>query len=79
MRLRRVDDTEAPAVTPDPAGPDAVNADSLHAGTLNADAESTGTAIRRQLLLLAGFVVLLAVLFAFAGTVLASGGGCGGG
>jgi hypothetical protein len=35
--------------------------------------------LKRQLLLFGAFVMVVAVLFAFAGTVLASGGGCGGG
>jgi hypothetical protein len=42
-------------------------------------AEPSWPVIRRQLFLLGAFVVLVAVLFALAGTVLASGGGCGGG
>jgi hypothetical protein len=44
----------------------------------DAEANATRRAIERQLILLGVFLVCLAILFAFAGTVLASGGGCGG-
>jgi hypothetical protein len=46
---------------------------------LSAAADSTGATIRTQLALLAVFIVVVGALFAVAGSVLATGGGCGGG
>ena len=46
---------------------------------LSGEADGTGATIRTQLALLAAFVVVVGALFAVAGSVLATGGGCGGG
>jgi hypothetical protein len=51
------------------AAPDAVSA----------EADGTGATIRTQLALLAVFIVVVGALFAVAGSVLATSGGCGGG